>query len=51
MGVGKAEEYWPQIEEMLKQKKGTKNSQKTSDELERQFNLSRSGIEKRGLGK
>lgn len=33
MGIAKAGEYWIQIEQMLKQKKGIKDSQRTSDEL------------------
>lgn len=33
MGVGKAEQYWTDIELMLKQKKGIKDNQRTNDEL------------------
>lgn len=33
MGVGKAEEYWSDIESMLKQKKGIKDIQRTNDDL------------------
>lgn len=51
MGIGKAEEYWGQIEVLLKSKKGSKDGKKVSEELERQFSLGRSGVEKRGLGK
>jgi hypothetical protein len=51
MGIGKAAEYWDDIEELLKSKKGIKDGKKMTEELERQFGLARSGIEKRGLGK
>lgn len=50
MGIGKAAEYWDDIEELLKKKKGTVDSKRTSDDLERQFSLGRSGLIKRGLG-
>ena len=51
MGVPKAEEYWTDIEKLLKAKRGSHEAKKTSHELERQFSAGRSGLEKRGLGK
>lgn len=51
MGIGMAAEYWTEIEQLLKSKKGIKDGKKITEELERQFTLGRSGVEKRGLGK
>jgi hypothetical protein len=44
MGIGKAADYWEEIEKILKQKKGIKDKQETIDNLERQFSQGRSGM-------
>jgi hypothetical protein len=51
MGIVKAAEYWNDIEQLLRTNKGIKDGKKITEELERQFSLGRSALEKRGLGK
>ena len=52
MGIGKAEEYWSEIERLLLKKKSTSaEGKKASEDLERQFSQSRNTFEKKGLGR
>ncbi len=54
MGYSQAEQCWDEIEQLILSKKTffiTNANKKTTMELEKQFSQSRSGHEKKGLGR